>query len=47
MKTIGYLRVSTIDQNIEKNKYDILQLANEKNLGKVHWVEEKVSGKVS
>ena len=47
MKTIGYLRVSTIDQNIEKNKYDILQLAIDKNLGKVHWVEEKVSGKVS
>lgn len=44
-KTIAYLRVSTIDQDIEKNKADILRLANEKNLGKVHFVEEKVSGK--
>ena len=46
-QTIGYLRVSTIDQNIDKNKADILHLANEKNLGKVHFVEENISGKVS
>lgn len=46
-KTIGYLRVSTIDQDIAKNKADILTLANSKNLGKVHFSEEKVSGKVS
>jgi DNA invertase Pin-like site-specific DNA recombinase len=45
--TIAYLRVSTNDQDIEKNKYDILQLANEKGLGKVKWVEETVSGRVS
>jgi len=45
-KTIGYLRVSTIDQDIAKNKADILTLANSKNLGKVHFSEEKVSGKV-
>ena len=32
-KTIGYLRVSTIDQDIEKNKADILKLANDKELG--------------
>ena len=44
-KVIGYLRVSTPDQDIEKNKADILRLANEKSLaGKVEWVEEKVSG---
>jgi len=47
MKTIGYLRVSTAEQDLEKNKADILNLANEKNLGKVHWTEEKVSGRVS
>ncbi len=47
MKTIGYLRVSTVDQDIEKNKSDILHLANEKNFGKVLWTEEKISGKVS
>ncbi len=46
-KTIGYLRVSTIDQDLAKNKSDILKLSNDKNLGKVHFIEEKVSGKVS
>jgi DNA invertase Pin-like site-specific DNA recombinase len=46
-RTVGYLRVSTIDQDLEKNKADILHLANEKNFGKVQWVEEKVSGRVS
>jgi DNA invertase Pin-like site-specific DNA recombinase len=46
-KTVAYLRVSTIDQNLEKNKASILNLANEKNLGKVLFVEEAVSGKVS
>ncbi len=44
-KTVGYLRVSTIDQDIEKNKADILKLANDRDLGKVHFIEEKVSGK--
>ena len=46
-KTIAYLRVSTIDQDIEKNKAAILSLANTKVLGHVRFVEEKVSGKVS
>jgi len=46
-KTIAYLRVSTIDQNLEKNKAAILHLANEKNLGKVSFVEETISGKIS
>src|SRR5271166_3460770 len=44
---IGYLRVSTADQDLEKNKGDILQLANHHDLGRVHFVEEKISGKVS
>ena len=44
---IGYLRVSTTDQNIEKNKAYILQLANHHDLGRVSFVEEKISGKVS
>ena len=44
-KTIGYLRVSTVNQDLEKNKHEILELANNKDLGKVEWVEEKVSGK--
>ena len=45
-KSIGYLRVSTAEQDIEKNKADILWLANAKNMGQVQFVEEKVSGKV-
>ena len=45
-KTIGYLRVSTGAQELEKNKADILSLANHNDLGKVQFVEEKVSGKV-
>jgi DNA invertase Pin-like site-specific DNA recombinase len=47
MRTYAYLRVSTPDQDLEKNKYDILQLANEKGLGSVTWVEETVSGRLS
>ena len=43
-KVIGYLRVSTQDQDLEKNKADILAFANERKLGNVDWVEEKVSG---
>lgn len=46
-KTIAYLRVSTTDQDIEKNKSDILHLANEKGLGKVEWIEEQASGRIS
>jgi DNA invertase Pin-like site-specific DNA recombinase len=46
-QTIAYLRVSTSDQDLEKNKADILHLANERGLGQVKWVEETVSGRVS
>ncbi len=46
-KVIGYLRVSTIDQELDKNKSDILKLSNDLDLGKVHFIEERVSGKVS
>lgn len=46
-KTIGYLRVSTNDQDLGKNKADILLLANEKHLGQVLFVEETASGKIS
>ena len=45
-KTVGYLRVSTVDQDIEKNKADILLLANNKGFGKVSFIKETVSGKV-
>ena len=45
--TIGYLRVSTADQDPTNNKTDILTLANNLNLGQVDFVEETVSGRVS
>lgn len=44
-KTVAYLRVSTLDQNIEKNKADILLFSNQHDLGKVHFVEEIDSGR--
>jgi DNA invertase Pin-like site-specific DNA recombinase len=43
-KTITYLKVSTVEQDLEKNKADILTFANNKDFGKVKFVEEKVSG---
>lgn len=44
MATKGFIRVSTLDQDTEKNKLDILQFANSRKLGNVEFVEEKVSG---
>jgi DNA invertase Pin-like site-specific DNA recombinase len=44
-KAIGYLRVSTVDQDLDKFKADILRFANDKDFGRVSFVEEKVSGK--
>jgi DNA invertase Pin-like site-specific DNA recombinase len=46
-RTIAYLRVSTAEQDLAKNKANILHLANEKALGKVEWVEERASGRTS
>jgi DNA invertase Pin-like site-specific DNA recombinase len=46
-KVIGYLRVSTMKQDLEKNRADILTYANDHKLGNVDFVEEVVSGKVS
>lgn len=46
-KTTAYLRVSTIDQDLDKNKADILKLAHSLELGHVLFVEEKISGSVS
>ena len=42
-KVIGYLRVITRDQDLEKNKAAILSFANHRKLGP-EWLEEKVSG---
>lgn len=46
LHTFAYLRVSTHDQDVAKNKADILLLANRRALGHVHFVEETVSGRV-
>jgi DNA invertase Pin-like site-specific DNA recombinase len=44
-RVFGYLRVSTIDQDTEKNKSDILSFANSKGfIGQVKFIEEKISG---
>jgi DNA invertase Pin-like site-specific DNA recombinase len=44
-RVVGYLRVSTVDQDTEKNRAAVLAYANQKGfIGKVEFVEEKVSG---
>ncbi len=39
-KTIGYLRVSTIEQDLNKNKAEILALANDKSKRQVKYTYE-------
>ncbi|XPS87631.1 resolvase domain protein [Desulfosarcina variabilis str. Montpellier] len=46
-RNVAYLRVSTQDQDTEKNKDDILRFANDRKFGHVEFVEEKVSGRKS
>lgn len=45
MATYGYLRVSTQDQDVEKFHHAILDYANDRDLGKVEFVAERVSGR--
>lgn len=45
MTAHGYIRVSTLDQDTEKNKLDILKFANIKKLGNVEFTEEHITGK--
>jgi len=45
MSTYAYMRVSTEEQDLDKNRADILLLANRERLGQVEWVEEKISGR--
>lgn len=45
-KTCAYLSVSAVDQDIEKNKADILKFADDRNMGTINFVEEKISGKI-
>ena len=46
-RIVAYLRVSTAEQDLDKNKADILHLANEKGLGQVEWVQEFASGRIA
>ncbi len=46
-RTIGYLRVSKETQDLDKNRADILALANREDLGRVEFVEEKASGRIA
>jgi DNA invertase Pin-like site-specific DNA recombinase len=43
-KTVGYLRVSTFDQDTDKNQAEVLKFANDKGLGHVDFITEKISG---
>jgi DNA invertase Pin-like site-specific DNA recombinase len=47
MANVAYLRVSTMDQNTAKNRADVLAFANDRDFGKVEFVEERVSGRKS
>ena len=47
MSTKAFLRVSTLEQDTEKNKIDILQFANHMKLGNVEFIEEHASGKIN
>lgn len=47
MTTTAYLRVSTDGQDLQKNKHDILEFANERALGQVQWIEETASGRIT
>lgn len=43
MATYAFIRVSTLEQDTEKNKIDILQFANRMKLGNVEFTEEQCS----
>lgn len=47
MATYAFIRVSTLEQDTEKNKIDILQFANRMKLGNVEFTEEQCSGKIN
>lgn len=44
-KTYSYLRVSTDQQDIEKDKFEVLNLAREKGFGEVKFFEDVITGK--
>lgn len=46
-RTVAYLRVSTSNQEVEKNKAEIRELADRRGFGMPEWVEDVVSSKVN
>ncbi|MDE0344282.1 MAG: recombinase family protein [Boseongicola sp.] len=46
-RTIGYLRVYRQEHDPDKDRADILALANREDLGRVEFVEEKASGRIA
>jgi len=44
-KNIGYLRVSTIEQNLENQKSQVLNFANNKKLGSVDFIQIQISSR--
>ena len=46
-RNVGCFRVSRQEQDLDKNRADILALANREDLGRVEFVEEKASGGIA
>ncbi|GAH09090.1 unnamed protein product, partial [marine sediment metagenome] len=46
-KVVGYLRVSTLDQNTDKNELAVLKFANARGYSQVEFISEQVSGMTS
>ncbi len=44
-KTIGYIRVSTDQQDLQNQQHSILNYANKNTLGKVEFIEVKMSSR--
>jgi DNA invertase Pin-like site-specific DNA recombinase len=45
-RNVAYLRVSTLEQDTQKNQADVLKFANDRKFGTVEFIEEKVSGNI-
>ena len=47
MKVVAYIRVSTIEQDLKNQRYEILQYADKENIKVAEWVEIKISSRKS
>lgn len=46
MTTTAYIRMSTPDQDVQKNRHEILEFVNARGLGQIEFVDEHASGRV-